>query len=227
MASETLTFNVLAKDNASKTFDDVGRSADRVAGKVEKSNKRMGAGFAKFGRSLEKDVGVRVDKIGGGLGLLSNFIGGPLGAALVGGAMAFDTLSTAMSIVSVENVKAAAKWTVHKTAIVATTVATKAATIATRLFGIAMMVATGPIGLVILAVVALVAGLIIAYKKSETFRNIVNGVFNAVKTVALAVFKTVLKIITSVFNWVKANWPLLLAMAITAAMITTTRRIGP
>lgn len=37
-----------------------------------------------------------------------------------------------------------------------------------------------PIALVVIAIAALVAGLIIAYKKSETFRNIVNGAFKAV-----------------------------------------------
>ena len=37
-----------------------------------------------------------------------------------------------------------------------------------------------PIGLVVIAIAGLVAGLVVAYKKSETFRNIVNGVFKAV-----------------------------------------------
>lgn len=39
-----------------------------------------------------------------------------------------------------------------------------------------------PIGLTVLAIGALVAGLVIAYKKSETFRNIVNGAFSAIVT---------------------------------------------
>lgn len=38
-----------------------------------------------------------------------------------------------------------------------------------------------PIGIVIVALAALGVGLVIAYKKSETFRNIVNGAFTAVK----------------------------------------------
>jgi phage-related minor tail protein len=44
-----------------------------------------------------------------------------------------------------------------------------------------------PIGLVVLALVGLVAGLIYAYKHSEKFRDIVNGVFGAVKGVVLTV----------------------------------------
>lgn len=201
MADQTLTFNVLAKDNASRTFDRVGTASDRVATKVNKSNQRMGAGFSKFGRALEKDVGFRVDKAHNGLSLLSNFISGPFGNALMIGVVASDTISTALSIVSVENIKAAASWVKHKIALVAYTVATKAATIASRAFGIALMVATGPIGLVILGIAALAIGLVVAYKKSETFRNIVNGVF-----------RVVWGTIKTVWNWIKKNWPLLLGI---------------
>lgn len=44
--------------------------------------------------------------------------------------------------------------------------------------------AANPIGLVVIALAALGAGLVIAYNKSETFRNIVNGAFNSVKNTA-------------------------------------------
>lgn len=40
--------------------------------------------------------------------------------------------------------------------------------------------AANPIGLVVLAIAALVAGLVIAYNTSEDFRNVVNGAFQAV-----------------------------------------------
>lgn len=41
----------------------------------------------------------------------------------------------------------------------------------------------GPVTLVIAAIAGLAAGLAVAYNKSETFRNVVNGAFNAVKSV--------------------------------------------
>jgi len=45
------------------------------------------------------------------------------------------------------------------------------------------VMAANPVGLVIAAVAALVAGLVLAYQKSETFRNIVNGAWAAIKAV--------------------------------------------
>lgn len=58
-----------------------------------------------------------------------------------------------------------------------------------------------PIGLIVLGIAALVAGFVLAYQKSETFRNIVNAAFGAVKGVVMGVV-----------NWIKTNWPLLLAV---------------
>lgn len=46
----------------------------------------------------------------------------------------------------------------------------------------ALMALTGPVGLVVAAVGALISALIYAYNHSEKFRNIVNSAFNAVKT---------------------------------------------
>jgi tape measure domain-containing protein len=50
------------------------------------------------------------------------------------------------------------------------------------------VLAMNPIGLVVIALAALVAGLVVAYKRSDTFRAIVNAAFSAVKAVALSVF---------------------------------------
>lgn len=65
------------------------------------------------------------------------------------------------------------------------TAATKAAKLAQIALNVVMR--ANPIGLVITALVALGVGLVLAYKKSETFRNIVNGAFNAVKKAGQAV----------------------------------------
>ena len=57
------------------------------------------------------------------------------------------------------------------------------------------VLSANPIGLIVLAIVALVAGLVTAYKRSETFRAIVDKVFAAVK-----------KVVTDVANTFKRVW---------------------
>lgn len=65
-----------------------------------------------------------------------------------------------------------------------------------------------PIGLVVVAIAALVAAIVIAYRNSETFRAIVQAAMRGVVTA----FGWVLSKVMAVFGWVRANWPLLLAI---------------
>jgi hypothetical protein len=95
--------------------------------------------------------------------------------------------------------KDVASMVAHKVATAASTIATGAMTAAQWALNAAMT--ANPIGLVIVAIVALVAAFVIAWKNSETFREIVTGAFEAVKNVA-----------ETVFNWVKDNWKLLLGI---------------
>lgn len=60
-----------------------------------------------------------------------------------------------------------------------------------------------PIGVAIVAIVALGAALVLAYRHSETFRNIVNAVWGAIKT---AISATVGWITGSVVPWLKKAW---------------------
>lgn len=88
----------------------------------------------------------------------------------------------------------------------ATAAAQKVAAAATKAWAIGQWalnaaMAANPIGLVVLAIAGLVAGLVVAYKKSETFRNIVNAAFGAV-----------LRVVKGAWNWIKGNWPKLLAI---------------
>lgn len=60
-----------------------------------------------------------------------------------------------------------------------------------------------PIGIVVTALALLVGALVLAYRKSETFRNIVNGAFNGIKKVARAVFPVIKAVITVTFNAIR------------------------
>jgi hypothetical protein len=87
--------------------------------------------------------------------------------------------------------------------------ATIAWTIAQRALNFAL--ASNPIGLVIVAVAALAAGLYIAYKRSETFRNIVNASLNSVAAAAAALaraFGRVVDAARSAFGWIIDHWRL-------------------
>jgi phage-related minor tail protein len=73
--------------------------------------------------------------------------------------------------------------------------------------------AANPITLVVLAIGALVAAFVLAYQKSETFRDAVNGLFGAIKTGVVAsvefikgYLETVMGFYKSIFNGIATLW---------------------
>ena len=91
------------------------------------------------------------------------------------------------------------------------TVAVKAYAAALWLVNAAL--AGNPIVLVTIALVALGAAFVIAYQRSETFRNVVGAAMSAVRVAVDAVgraFSAVLSAATAAFNWIKAHWTLAL-----------------
>ncbi len=78
--------------------------------------------------------------------------------------------------------------------------ATKAWTAVQWLWNAAM--SANPIGLVVIALAALVGAIVLAYKNSETFRNIMQGAWEGIKTAALFVWDNVLK---PFFSWWVGN----------------------
>lgn len=96
-------------------------------------------------------------------------------------------------------------------AVTAEAAATTAATTAQT--GLNVALAANPIGLVVIAIAALVAGLVIAYKKFEGFRNIVNSVFGFIREAVSGGFDFfkgyldfVLGIYKGIFNGVAKIW---------------------
>lgn len=110
----------------------------------------------------------------------------------------------------------------YKAVVLTTTIATKAWTAATRIQTLATRaaaVATGllsaamslnPIGIVVALLVGLGAAFVVAYQRSETFRNIVNGVWASIKlgwTATMNFFTTTIPaVFTSIVNWVTTGW---------------------
>lgn len=67
------------------------------------------------------------------------------------------------------------------------------------------IVATNPLTILIVAVAALAAGLVYAYKKSETFRNVVNTVWAAIKTALSTAWSYIQPVLSSIASWI-GSW---------------------
>lgn len=166
-----------------------------------------------FVRKLKQDL---VDAVAGAIPKLEAMSGWllknqeivvPLGLAIGTLAAVVWTVNAAMTawatITAIANAVAAISWvrTVASTvANAAYTVSAYAIITATGIWMVAqwaLNAAIGfllsPIGLVIIAIVALVAIIVIAWKNSETFRNVVLTAWDAIKTASIFLWENVLK----------------------------------
>jgi phage-related protein len=200
--------------DAAAAFDSVGSAADAMASEVDAASRKADQaanrldGVADSADNLDDKAG----RATGALGALSaGFeLAGLEGYAtgLQSAAMATDfmsgvgqSLKLVMEAQWVANAKATATTIAHTAAERARAVATKAAAAAQWLMNVAM--SANPIGAVIVAVVALVAAFVLAYKRSEKFRNIVQ----AAMKVATFWVRKVIDIVMALVGWVKDNLP--------------------
>lgn len=154
--------------------------------------------------SKHKDVVQKVVAVVAGLavGVLALNVAMTVGGAVTKAYTAVTTLfslaqkaATAASLGTRLGLVALAAQTVITSAV------TKAAAAAQWLLNAAM--SANPITLVILAIVALVAVFVVAWKKSETFRAIVIGTWNAIKAASVAVFNFLKGFIKGVWSVIK------------------------
>ena len=84
------------------------------------------------------------------------------------------------------------------------------ATIAVAITAVNIAMALNPFSLILIGVAALGAALVIAYKKFEPFRNVVDNVFGAIKfwinNVTIPSIKTMLTVFKTVFNAIASAW---------------------
>lgn len=115
-------------------------------------------------------------------------------AAVVSGAQqaaALAVASAGWARLAIHQALASARLVAYTIATNAVKVATIAWTAVQWLLNAALT--ANPIGIIILLIVALVAGLVLAYKKSDTFRAIVDAAFRAVGAAALWLWENALK----------------------------------
>lgn len=190
MAGPTVTL-AFAGDSArlEKTFTNVGTGAKRMASDFDKAEAKTKS----FGSSVDNmndKVGDSESKFMGTADLLDG-LGGAFGLPLEGAtnmARSFADLAGGLSsVVGPAIGKVAAMFGIQTAATTAQTTATGAAT--TAQWSLNAAFAANPIGVVVIAVAALTAAFVLAWKNSETFRSVVTGAFNAVKTAALGVWE--------------------------------------
>jgi len=188
-----LTASVTADtSDAVAGFDKVAQAARNMASDVDAAGSKAKAGASKMdsiGESAD-NLDSKSAQATGALGALSSgfeLVGAEKYAAgLQSAAMATDFmagvgegLNLIMNLQAAAFIKAkvqSAAYAVQQKVVAA---ATKAWAAVQWLLNAAL--SANPIGLVVVAIVALVAGLVLAYKKSETFRKIVNAAFGVVK----------------------------------------------
>lgn len=143
------------------------------------------------------------------LAAVGSFIAAGASAVLQAGITAGAWVASSARTVASVGLSTAA-FVAQKVAMVAGTAITGAMTVAQWALNAAM--SANPIGLVIAVVVALVAAIVLAYKHSETFRNIVQAAWNGIKVAASFAWNNILKPaldgLLAALGWVgdKAMW---------------------
>lgn len=198
----TLTFAGDSSD-LEKAFDKVGQSSKQMGSDVDKASVKVrdsGAGFDKAGEAADnldtKAMGFRDTMTGvqdtmlgtsqiakGNLfeGFLTLGMGvGDLGSGLFNFLIpAVKSASLSMVGNAVSTTRATIATGRHKVAMLGSAVATRVMTVAQRGLNLAMR--ANPLGLIITALFLVGTALVVAYKKSSTFRAIVQGAMRGVQ----------------------------------------------
>lgn len=143
--------------------------------------------------------------------------------ATVGNTAATNTNNAAQNVGLFTRIRTTAALVAQRVAIVATSIATRAAAVGQWLLNAAM--SANPIGLIIIGITALVAGLVWFFTQTKLGQAIITTVWAGIKlaigsvvtwftTVMVpwftAAWNNILGAVKFVWNWVKTNWPLIL-----------------
>lgn len=216
MASKSIAVSILADtkelskglNNAEGDLKSFGSTADAQADKASRSLEGVADASDATASAAAQTAGGLGDLAGAlsATGLISEGTAQSMetgAAAIMGITGAADLANVVTEKLKLNTIGAkvatAAKTVVDKAA----AIATKALAIATRVLGVAMRFAMGPVGLIIIGIGLLVGALILAYKKSDTFRKIVDKAFAAVKKVVDKVLPAIKKTITKVWDGIK------------------------
>lgn len=217
-------------DAATKGFDaGVDRServVKRMADTAERSGRRVDSAFESTAGHADNVASKGAQAAGalGGLGDLASQAGGPwaaLGGSMMTAGIATQAAADAGDLLNVVTESTIGKAIASRAATIASSAAQFASASAAKVaaagqWALNAAMSANPIALVVIALVALVAAFVIAYKKSETFRNIVNGAFGAVLGIgqrfARFFTKTIPNAVSHVVGFVRTHWRPILAI---------------
>jgi phage-related protein len=174
-----------AADKAGNKMDRVGGSSDDLAehmGSTASASAQVAGGLG--------DLGGALGQLPGPLGSLGSAME-VVGPSIMGLTGAADLAEVATGKLNLTTIKQTAASLAQKSAALVAAAASKVWAATQWLLNAAME--ANPIMLVVLAIAALVAAIVIAYQKSQTFRAIVQAVFAALATAA--------RTVAGVFTW--------------------------
>lgn len=194
-----LTFDIYGNDHASQAFGKVADSVDRAESSMKRGTKthdEYGKGLEKAGEGADKaeqrTLGLK-DTVDG----LATIMQGPGKQGIAAYLQGWADLASGVANFIVPSIQAAAAMSKANLAAGKAAVSQKLAAAASKAWAVAQgvlnaVMSANPVLLVVVAVAALVAGFIIAYKHSETFRRIVDKLWAGLKTGAQAAISFVL-----------------------------------
>lgn len=129
---------------------------------------------------------------------------GPMAAAIYGTAAAYRAMAAGATFAEVAQKRSTATAIAARVAMLAVAAATRVWTAVQWALNVALR--ANPIGLVITGLVALGTALVVAYRQSQTFRNIVNGAWAAVRSAATAAFNAIVTALRTAWNTITSIW---------------------
>lgn len=202
--------------DAAKAADTAGDAYTRMASDIDDATRKADTAASRMDGVAESSdvIASKSSQAAGGLGDLGGALSavpGPLGAvgsgmetlapAIMGVTGAADLLNLVTQSQVVLQTKAKASAIASAVATRAQAVATRTAAIAQRILNAVMR--ANLVGVIVTAVLLLVAGFVLLYKKNERFRTIVKAVFK----VATAYIRGVIKVVSLLVGWAKDKLP--------------------
>lgn len=167
--------------DAAAGLDKVGSSAASMGDKVESAGRSAEKGAAGLDKTAEgaDEVASKGAQAAGAMAGLGDLIGGPFGAAMQTGGIGLQAMADSGDLLNAALENSVVSSLRAKAATVAKTVADKASATATRVMTVAQKALNlaqraSPVLLIVTGVLLLVGAVTLAYKRSETFRKIVD-----------------------------------------------------